>query len=62
MICIEQADNFTAELAILMEKYNLGIFIDDCQELEINFVSSTKNTEDKISHYIDTILDNTARK
>tara|TARA_R100000951_G_scaffold101420_1_gene92925 strand:+ start:20318 stop:20491 length:174 start_codon:yes stop_codon:yes gene_type:complete len=57
MIDLDTADDFTAELAQLMEKYNLGVFIGDCQELYLDFISV-----DDIDRYRGEILDNTPRK
>jgi len=57
MICIEKCENFTRELRELMDKYQLGVFIDDCQGLEIANIE-----RDRTERYIDELLENTARK
>jgi hypothetical protein len=56
-IDLDAADDFTRELADLMHRHRLGVFIDDCQVLKIDFVYP-----ENIDHYLDELLDNTARQ
>jgi hypothetical protein len=56
MISLDAADDFTIELAQLMEKHGLGVFIDDCQELYIDSIY-----KEYIDEYTTELLDNTAR-
>ena len=60
MIDLDDADDFTMELARLMDKYKLGVFIGDCQELYIGYVIA--KDEDFINYYITDLLENTPRK
>lgn len=56
MIGLDAADDFTIELAQLMEKHGLGVFIGDCQEIYIDSIYN-----EYIDEYITELLENTAR-
>jgi hypothetical protein len=58
MIPLDDADAFASDLRELMEKHMLGVYIDDCQDLQIAPVIYSDNIE----NYIENLLDNTARK
>jgi len=56
MIDLDKADDFAGELAQLMIKYNLAVFIDDVGELHLDVVD-----DDVVDYYISDLLDNTPR-
>mgnify|MGYP000073310573 CR=1 FL=1 len=58
MIGLDDADDFTYELACLVRRHNLAIVPDECGELTIIKIHG----EDFIAPYVNEILDNTARE
>ena len=58
MIGLDEADDFTYELACLVRRHGMAIVADECGEVKIIKISG----EEFIAPYISDILENTARE